>query len=113
VSDIRDADARARHPGCDPFPISAFVAFDDLRHLTRTIVRSVRQPALIVLAEPDRICTLAGAEWLRGALAASQVEMHVLRESGHVITVDREGQAVARLVADFVDRTIGLGGPLG
>jgi carboxylesterase len=107
VSDIRDAGALAGHPGCDPFPMSAFVAFDELRRLTRTIAHSVSQPTLIMHGERDRTCTLAGAEWLRHALGGQDVEMHVLRESGHVITVDAERQTVIEVVVDFLDRTIG------
>ena len=107
VSDIRDAGALAGHPGCDPFPISAFVAFDELRRVTRTIAHTVGHPTLIVHAERDRTCTLAGAEWLRRALGGGDVEMHVLRRSGHVITVDAERETVIGAVVDFLDRTIG------
>jgi carboxylesterase len=107
VSDIRDLTARAEHPGCDPFPISAFASFDELRLRTRAIVAGVRQPMIIVHAAADRTCTLAGAEWLRHQVGSQDVEMHVLRSSGHVITVDAERQTVAQLVCDFLDRTIG------
>jgi carboxylesterase len=106
VSDIRDAAARAGHPGCDPLPVSAFVAFDELRHRTRSIVRAVRQPVLILHGELDRTCMLAGAEWLRRELRCPDVEMHVLHESGHVITVDGERAAVARHVCDFLERRL-------
>lgn len=108
VSDIRDEAARAGHPGCDPFPVSAFVAFEELRRRTRSIVRAVRQPVLILHGELDRTCMLAGAEWLRRELPSEDVEMHVLRESGHVITVDGERDAVARLVGGFLDRRVGI-----
>lgn len=107
VSDIHDAAARAAHPGSDPFPISAFAAFDDLRLRTRGILGEVRQSTMIVHAEGDRTCTLAGAEWLRHRVGSQDVEMHVLRSCGHVITVDAERETVAQLVCDFLDRTIG------
>jgi carboxylesterase len=107
TSDIRDEAARVSHPGCDPFPISAFLSFDALRRTTRTVVRRVHQPSLIVHAAGDRTCMLAGAEWLGRELASSAVEMHVLRESGHVITVDRERDTVAQLVCDFFERSLG------
>jgi carboxylesterase len=107
VSDIHDLTARSEHPGCDPFPISAFASFDELRLRTRAIVAGVRQPMMIVHAARDRTCTLAGAEWLRRQVASQSVEMHVLQSCGHVITVDAERETVARLVCDFLDRTIG------
>jgi carboxylesterase len=108
ASDIRDEQARAGHPGCDPFPVSAFAAFDELRRAARTIVPGVRQPVLILHGEKDRTCMLAGAEWLRRELSSGEVEMHVLRESGHVITVDGEREAVARYVCEFLERRIGV-----
>lgn len=112
VSDIRDEAARRLHPGCDPFPVSAFVAFDQLRRATRALVSKVRQPALIVHAELDRTCRLTGAEWLRSEMGSRDVELHVLRESGHVITVDAERDRVVRLVTEFLDRTIGSSEPI-
>lgn len=107
VSDIRDATARQLHPGCDPFPVSAFADFDRLRRSTPALVSGVRQPALIIHAEQDRTCRLAGAERLRREIGSAQVEMHVLRESGHVLTVDAERERVVALVVEFLDRTIG------
>ncbi len=109
-TDIRDAEARRRAPGCDPLPISSFLSFDELRRRAREVVATVAQPTLIVHARGDATCPVAGAEWLRSRIGAREVEMHLLARSGHVVTVDEERDAVAGLVVDFLERRVAAAG---
>jgi carboxylesterase len=105
VSDIQDRDARLAHPQAEPFPVSAVLSFDAFRRRVRREVHQVRQPVLIVHARRDRTCPLAGATWLSRRIGSSVVEMHVLEQSGHVLTVDCERVEAGRLVMSFLARS--------
>jgi len=106
-SDIRDLEARARHPVSNPFPFSAILSFDELRRRAVSVAPSVRQPLLIVHARRDRTCPLEGASWLSRNVASERVEMHVLERSGHVIPVDCEGAEAVRLILGFLEGEAG------
>jgi carboxylesterase len=106
VSDIRDPGALAAHPAAAPVSLAAVLSFDELRRQTVTRVAGVHQPLLIVHAQNDRPCTLAGAHWLARHVGSADVEVHVLPLSGHVITVDFERERVASLVEAFLERTL-------
>jgi carboxylesterase len=103
-SDIRDPAVRETHPKSDPFPVSAALSLDSLRGAVRARIPALAQPLLIVHSRLDRTCPLSGARWLAARARASEVEMHVLERSGHVIPVDLEGEVAIRLVVDFVSR---------
>ena len=109
-SDIVDAIARAAHPKSPPYPLAAALSLADLQAQAPGLLPSVKQPLLIVHARHDRTCPLAGAALLARLVGSSQVEMHVLERSGHVITVDCEHDAVERLVGEFVERSFAISG---
>jgi carboxylesterase len=109
-SDIRDPDARRRHPSYREVPLDGIVNLLRLQRLVRAELPAVRQPALIIHGALDRTCPPAAAAALERRLGAGRRRTLILPESGHVVTVDRERTQVAVAVSEFMD---GLPAPAG
>lgn len=101
--DIRDPEARARHPGYRRMPLRA------LRELVRygaeveAELGRVRVPLCLVYSRADRAVPLENARRIRGGAASSRCEVHVLERSGHVLPVDLERERVAQLAVAFLE----------
>jgi carboxylesterase len=103
-SDIRDAEARSRHPS---YPVMPLASVHELQRLQRDVRRSlsritapllVAHGALDVTAHPD------DARAIAAGVSSEEREVLLLEHSGHVVPVDRDGPVLGRAVAEFLVR---------
>lgn len=101
-SDIADDVARAECPSYTTTPLRAVGELVRLQALVRPMLARVRQPVLVVHARQDHTCPLENVAILQRELPGP-VEVLVLPESFHVISIDRERERVAEAVLRFLD----------
>lgn len=68
----------------------------------RPQIRQIRQPTLLLHGTADVIQPIAASEWLATQIEGSR--LHRLQDAGHVPTVTRPQEVVARINAYFADR---------
>jgi carboxylesterase len=103
--DIADPTMRAASPSYLATPIAGVLEVLRLQAVVRGELGRVTQPALLLHGRHDHSVPLDNLDLLRRGLGSSIVETHVLEQSFHVVTVDRDRDEVARLVGNFLDRT--------
>lgn len=101
-SDIRDAEARARHPGYRAMPLASVHELMRLQTRVRASLGMIRAPALIAHGTLDRTANPADATFIHDGIGSADRALLMLEASGHVVPVDRDGAALADRVADFV-----------
>ena len=102
--DIADPAARAASRSYRAMPLGGILELLALQHVVRGELERVRQPALLLHGRGDHSAPVANLVRLRQRLGSRTVEAHVLERSWHVVTLDYDRDAVARLAADFLDR---------
>lgn len=105
-SDIRDAAARARHPGYREMPLRSVHELLRLQSHVRGWLPDISAPALIAHGAHDRTADPADAERICSAIGSTDREVLVLERSGHVVPVDYDGEVLSQRVADFVSQRI-------
>lgn len=105
-SDIRDAEARRRHPSYDVMPLAAVRELQRLQRRVRASLGRVQVPALVAHGAHDRTARPADARTLHARIASPDRQLLVLPDSGHVVPVDRDGPRLARAAADFLAERI-------
>lgn len=103
-SDIQEPGARARHPGLAAMPFSAVAELIALQSKVIPDLPLVRLPILIAHGRRDRTARPRDAARLFEEVGSTDKELFYLERSGHVATVDYDGPALARAVADFFGR---------
>lgn len=98
--------AEAGHPIT---PGEAIFEHRRLSKAARSLVPYVRQPSLIVHPLEDDYAGMSNATWLRQSLAGD-VDMVVLDDSYHIVTVDRQRHIVVEAVDRFVKTLLGQHG---
>lgn len=109
-SDIRDPEARARHPSMDAMPLDAVHQLMHLQRRVRERLPQVRPPLLVAHGAKDRTANPADALEIAARVASPDPEVLILERSGHVVPVDRDGPALAEAVLRFLVRH-GASGP--
>jgi carboxylesterase len=102
-SDIADDAVRAAHPGYRQVPLRALLNLLLLQRLAGRDAPRVTQPALVIHALQDHTCPAAAGRALYERLGSREKRLVLLEQSFHVVTVDREREAVQREVCAFVD----------
>lgn len=101
-SDIRDPEARSRHPS---FPVMPLASVHQLVRLQRWLaprLAAIRVPTLIAHGAHDRTAMPRDARVLHETVSGS--ELLVLERSGHVVPVDYDAALLAERVCRFVAR---------
>lgn len=101
-SDIREPAARARHPGLAATPLSAVSELVRLQAEVVADLARIEAPILVAHGRHDRTAMPRDAARIHAAVASQRKELFYLERSGHVATVDYDGPALARAVADFI-----------
>jgi carboxylesterase len=101
---IRDAEARARHPGYDKMPLPAVNQLLLLTAEVRAHLSRVSAPAQLIFSRLDPTVPPRNAELLLRGLGSGERELHWLEASGHVLPVDAERALVAQKAVDFLSR---------
>jgi carboxylesterase len=101
-SDIRDPEARRRHPSYDVMPLASVRELQQLQRLVRSRLGRVRVPVLVAHGAHDRTARLADAERIHAAVGSADRRLLICTDSGHVVPVDRDGPRLARAAADFL-----------
>lgn len=78
--------------------------FSLLEKVTREILPQVITPLLLLYAEQDETGSPAQGEHISNAVRSSIVEMHILKEGGHIVFQDKGRDEAFHVVADFVNR---------
>ena len=71
----------------------------------KKILANVQQPTLIIHSKQDDYADLNNATYLQGKLPGS-VDLVVLEDSYHMVTLDKERQTVVERTRAFVDRVV-------
>jgi carboxylesterase len=103
-SDIQDPSAQARHPGA---PVMPFDSVRELIALQKEVIPDLAQisaPILVAHGELDRTARPRDARRIHAEVSSTEKELFLLARSGHVVTVDYDGPALARAATDFLTR---------
>lgn len=100
-SDIADDEARAVIPSYPKTPLRSVVELVKLQENVRPLVARIEQPAMIVHSIQDHTCPIENLSVLQRTLP-SPVRCLVLRDSFHVVSIDKDRDRVAAEVTEFV-----------
>jgi carboxylesterase len=100
-SDVADDAARATIPSYTRTPLRAVNQLVQLQQNVRPLVASVRQPTLIVHSTQDHTCPIENVALLQKELPGP-VRTLILRDSFHVVSIDKDRELVAAEVAAFI-----------
>ena len=103
-SDIREPAARARHPSLPLMPLSAVAELISLQSQVIPDLAQIRAPILVAHGRLDQTARPRDAKRILEEVGSRDKELFYLERSGHVATVDYDGPALARAVADFLGR---------
>ncbi len=101
-SDIRDPDARARHPR---FPAMPLASVSQMIALQKEVIRDlsrVRAPILIAHGRLDRTARPRDAHRLHANVGSVEKRLLWLPRSGHIATVDYDAPVLLRAATDFL-----------
>ena len=100
--DIADSAVRALAPSLNAFPIAGLHHLIALADAAGADVPFITAPALIVHGHLDRTVSLDVSEELASTIGSSIVERLWLDDSGHLVAVDRDRNAVAERASAFL-----------
>jgi carboxylesterase len=103
-SDIRDAEARRRHPS---YPVMPLASVHELVRLQRRVERKlprVSAPILVAHGLHDRTANPRDARVILDSVSSEERELLFLEDSGHVVPVDLGGPRLAGAVVRHLAR---------
>lgn len=98
-SDIRDDEARERHPNYAVMPLAAVQELRRLQARVRGTLARVTAPILVAHGVRDRTAHPDDARAIAAGVSAGRRELLFLPESGHIVPVDRDGARLAAAAA--------------
>lgn len=102
-SNILDGKAKMRHISYNTMPLKSIYEFYRVQKIARRSLRKNQYPLLVIYSEKDSTVSEKGIKII-DKIAKGRVEKLVLRNSGHVITVDREKDKVFNAVLEFLNK---------
>ena len=103
-SDIRDADARTRHPSLRVMPTASAIELIRLQRRVRAALGRVTAPLLVAHGCLDAVAHPDDARRIAAESGSIERELLWLPNSGHVAPVDYDGRELSRGVVDFLTR---------
>ena len=101
-SDIRDPQARARHPGYSRMPLASVHELIRLQRRVAAGLGRIQAPALVAHGAHDGTADPRDAERILQSLGSARKERQFYADSGHVVPVDYDGDRLAAAIADFM-----------
>jgi carboxylesterase len=101
-SDIRDADARARHPGYREMPLRSIHELIRLQRVVRAELSQIAVPILVAHGVHDRTADLEDARRIHEGVASEVREIEIYHDSAHIVSVDHDAPALAARTAAFL-----------
>jgi len=101
-SDIRDSEARARHPGYPRMPLASIHELIRLQRVVAQGLKRIQAPALVAHGAHDRTANFRDADRILAGLGSKNKEILVCANSAHVVPVDHDGGLLAQRIADFM-----------
>ena len=101
-SDIRDAEARARHPGMQDMPLASVHELMRLQRVVRGALKKITQPILIAHGALDHTANPKDARTILAEVNSGVRELNLYPNSGHVVPVDVDRDVLAAEVGDFL-----------
>jgi carboxylesterase len=101
-SDIRDPEARARHPGMPVMPLAGIAELQRLQGVVRARLAEVRVPLLAAHGAQDATAFPGDAQTLLQCVASAEKEHLLLPRSGHVVPVDFDAPLLAAAAVRFL-----------
>lgn len=85
-------------------PVPAIFQISDLQKDVLSSLNKLSSPTLLLHGRGDRVAPLFNVEIVKGAVVSDIVECVIFEKSRHVLTLDREKEAVAKTAVDFFKR---------
>ena len=104
ASDIQDPEARARQPGQRLMPLDAVAELIALQGEVISQLAAISAPILVAHGEKDRTARPRDARRIHAEVGSRDKKLCMFERSGHVVSVDYDGPALARAAADFLAR---------
>jgi carboxylesterase len=101
-SDIRDSEARARHPSMPVMPLAAVRQLQHLQRRVRAELGRIACPLLVAHGALDRTANPAHAREIFRSVASARREHLELPRSGHVVPVDLDGPSLVAAAVRFL-----------
>lgn len=103
-SDIRDPEARRRHPSLPVMPLASVHELLRLQSRVRAGLPRVTAPILVAHGRLDATAHPADAQAIAARVASPERQVLWLEQSGHVVPVDYDGPRLAGAVVEFLTR---------
>jgi carboxylesterase len=101
-SDIRDDEARARHPGMKSMPLASVHELMRLQRVVKRLLKTITQPILIAHGALDQTANPVDARTILAEVNSGVREFNIYENSGHVVPVDIDRDALAVDVGEFL-----------
>ncbi|MBW6395726.1 MAG: alpha/beta fold hydrolase [Thermus sp.] len=99
---IQDPELKKQNPNYPYFPTRALLQLLALMRRTPEVLPKVKANALVIEAGRDKVVDPAGVRGYHALLGSSRKEYLVFPESGHDLLLDRDREAVALAVRDWL-----------
>ncbi|ULR40918.1 carboxylesterase [Thermus sp. NEB1569] len=99
---IQDPELKKQNPNYPYFPTRALLQLLALMRRTPDVLPKVKANALVIEAGRDKVVDPAGVRGYHALLGSSRKEYLVFPESGHDLLLDRDREAVALAVRDWL-----------
>jgi carboxylesterase len=101
-SDIRDDAARARHPGYKTMPLAAVHELMKLQRVVAGSLVRITSPIMVAHGVHDHTANPRDARTIFANVNSGARELNLYENSGHVVPVDVDRDALAADVGDFL-----------
>ncbi|WP_105318540.1 alpha/beta hydrolase [Thermus tenuipuniceus] len=99
---IQDPELKKQNPNYPYFPTRALLQLLALMRRTPEVLPKVKANALVIEAGRDKVVDPAGVRGYHALLGSSRKEYLVFPQSGHDLLLDRDREAVALAVRDWL-----------
>jgi carboxylesterase len=100
-SDIRNAEARARHPGYPKMPLASVHELMKMQRQLRGRLHQITAPVLVAHGALDSTAYPGDASTIVAEVSSDARRLIHCPNSAHVVPVDHDGAQLASAIADF------------